>query len=371
MDGKTYNVYVKKRPGVDKFLKEMNELYEIVIYTASIQRYAIPLIDKLDPFGLISHRLFRNHCSIYSDTFVKNLSLLGRDLAKTIIIDNSPSAYMFQPDNAIPIQTWTGDPFDKKLLELIPLLKTLNTVNDVRLYIKENIKRKEYDDMCLFNLYNQGYNKGIMTTQPNSYLGLNETKNDVFKIRPQPISIRIRLNKGNIEFPKSFDESITANDSSNSNKFDNKIIAFVDNKPVNHGKVRLEAATNQKHSLEYRIVASKNMRNIECVQAAKIPKLIYHKRRILQTKSVERPATTYIGSVRQQWQEGDKNNSTTISISRQQPITWTIDDTGNRTKHAQSLLKNTKIKSPIYFTNTKRNEIDIKARSDLASAYGI
>ena len=43
-----HHVYVRKRPGVDKFLKRCGELFEIVVYTASLSKYADPLLDKLD-----------------------------------------------------------------------------------------------------------------------------------------------------------------------------------------------------------------------------------------------------------------------------------------------------------------------------------
>jgi RNA polymerase II subunit A small phosphatase-like protein len=44
-------VYVLRRPGARDFLKRMSEFYEVVIYTASLEKYANPLIDKLDPHG--------------------------------------------------------------------------------------------------------------------------------------------------------------------------------------------------------------------------------------------------------------------------------------------------------------------------------
>lgn len=33
-----HNVYVIKRPGVDNFLKKMGEIYEIVVFTASLSK---------------------------------------------------------------------------------------------------------------------------------------------------------------------------------------------------------------------------------------------------------------------------------------------------------------------------------------------
>lgn len=33
-----HNVYVIKRPGVDNFLKKMGEIYEVVVFTASLSK---------------------------------------------------------------------------------------------------------------------------------------------------------------------------------------------------------------------------------------------------------------------------------------------------------------------------------------------
>jgi len=115
-------------------------MYEIVLYTASLPRYAVPLIQKLDPNGLISHYLFRDHCSLVSNTFVKDLSLIGRQLDRTIIIDNSPTSYILQPDNAIGIKTWVGDPLDTELIKLIPLLEVLSYAQDVRKDLRKPLK---------------------------------------------------------------------------------------------------------------------------------------------------------------------------------------------------------------------------------------
>lgn len=72
----------------------MSELFEIFIFTASlpevtllINQYANPVIDKIDPKGVCSLRLFRSNCSVVNGTFVKDLSRVGRDLKSVIIID--------------------------------------------------------------------------------------------------------------------------------------------------------------------------------------------------------------------------------------------------------------------------------------------
>ena len=64
--------------------------------------------------------------------YVKDLSELGRDLRDVLIIDNSPSADYFQPENALPITSWYDDKSDRCLYDYIPFLKALSTVDDVR-----------------------------------------------------------------------------------------------------------------------------------------------------------------------------------------------------------------------------------------------
>ena len=76
IDGESIDVYVSKRPGVDKFLDKMCQLYEVIIYTASLRKYADPVIDFLDPKGLCAHRLFREHCTFFNGILVKDLSRL-------------------------------------------------------------------------------------------------------------------------------------------------------------------------------------------------------------------------------------------------------------------------------------------------------
>ncbi|KAJ7084317.1 HAD-like domain-containing protein [Mycena belliarum] len=127
-----HNVYVIKRPGVDNFLKKMGEIYEVVVFTASLSKYADPVLDKLDIHQVVTHRLFRESCYNHKGNYVKDLSQLGRPIGDTIIIDNSPASYIFHPNNSVPVSSWFNDPHDTELTDLVPFLTDLAVVDDVR-----------------------------------------------------------------------------------------------------------------------------------------------------------------------------------------------------------------------------------------------
>jgi len=136
-----HQVYVLKRPGVDQFLKRMGMFYEIVVFTASLAKYADPVLDLLDEHKVVNWRLFREACSNHKGNYVKDMGRLGRELKKTIIIDNSPASYMFNPENALPVESWFDDENDNELLDLIPVLEELVKADDVRValhHIRQN-----------------------------------------------------------------------------------------------------------------------------------------------------------------------------------------------------------------------------------------
>jgi Dullard-like phosphatase family protein len=134
IEGRESSVYVLLRPGAIEFCERMGQLFEVVIFTASLSKYAEPLVRLLDKKKWCSHILFREHCTYLDEheSYVKDLSLLGRDLKDVIIIDNSPTSYLFHPENALPSQSWYEDEHDGELYEFIPILETLSKLDDVR-----------------------------------------------------------------------------------------------------------------------------------------------------------------------------------------------------------------------------------------------
>ena len=71
IDDQVYQVYVLKRPRVDDFMKAVGEKFEVVIFTASLSKYADPVIDLLDKHRVCKHRLFREHCTSHKGNYVK------------------------------------------------------------------------------------------------------------------------------------------------------------------------------------------------------------------------------------------------------------------------------------------------------------
>jgi len=134
-----HKVYVAKRPHVDEFMKRCGELFETVVFTASLAKYADPVLDLLDVHKVVDWRLFRESCSPFKGSYVKDMGRMGRDINIIMIVDNSPHSFAFNPENAIPCESWFHDKGDRELLEMIPKLEQLadESATDVKVKLKE------------------------------------------------------------------------------------------------------------------------------------------------------------------------------------------------------------------------------------------
>jgi len=141
IEDQVHKVYVLKRPGVDQFLRKMGEKFEVVIFTASLAKYADPVLDLLDSDKVVKARLFREACSNYKGNYVKDLNRLGRDLKNTVIIDNSPSSYLFHSEYAIGCETWFDDENDTELMDMIPFLESMAKCDNVKTFLE--VRRKD------------------------------------------------------------------------------------------------------------------------------------------------------------------------------------------------------------------------------------
>mmetsp|Transcript_7548 Transcript_7548/g.10729 ORF Transcript_7548/g.10729 Transcript_7548/m.10729 type:complete len:481 (-) Transcript_7548:538-1980(-) len=139
--GAEYQVHVRLRPYLFEFLESVSKKFEVVVFTASQQVYADKLLDRIDPEKkYIQHRMFRESCLAVEGNYLKDLNVCGRDLTKTVLVDNSPHAFGYQVDNGIPIESWFDDAHDSELMKLDAFLKTLHGEPDVRKIVRERFQ---------------------------------------------------------------------------------------------------------------------------------------------------------------------------------------------------------------------------------------
>lgn len=133
------------RPGAEEFLKEISQYYEVVVFTAALQEYADWVLDQIDPNKHVKARLYRQHALPYGTNFVKDLSRLGRDIRKVIIVDNVGENFQLQPENGILIRSWIDEPGDTALEELAPLLKGIILLTKPNIKFLEIVNKKVTD----------------------------------------------------------------------------------------------------------------------------------------------------------------------------------------------------------------------------------
>ena len=132
---------LKMRPGLFNFLKRVKNKYELVVFTAGTKEYADPIIDIIEQKEkFFVKRLYRQHTIYRDNTFIKDLTKLGRDLSKIIIVDNMPQNFRLQKENGILINNYFGQDNGDNTLQLLGdiLLKIAQSPGkDVRNEIKK------------------------------------------------------------------------------------------------------------------------------------------------------------------------------------------------------------------------------------------
>jgi len=135
------------RPGLEEFLEEVKKYYEIIVFTSGTKDYAdaiLSIIEQKNNSKYFDGLLYREHTILMGKKYIKDLSKLGRDLSKTIIVDNLPHSFKLQRENGILINSFYGDNMDDKALYelkriLVNIYKDKKDVRDSIMKYKEDI----------------------------------------------------------------------------------------------------------------------------------------------------------------------------------------------------------------------------------------
>ena len=152
------------RPYCFKFLEDMSKIFEVAIFTAATKDYADSILDVIDPNKkLIKYRLYRHHTSIREMCFVKDLTKLGRNLNRCLIIDNLADNFKFQPDNGIQCTTWIDNMRDSQL-------------NDLDIILTKIIEKKPQDIKPIIRKLNEEVNKRMKSNMLNPFKDIDVNK---------------------------------------------------------------------------------------------------------------------------------------------------------------------------------------------------
>jgi import inner membrane translocase subunit TIM50 len=113
-----------KRPGVDKFLMDLAQYYEIVLYSPSIDGLADPVVTSLDKSGCIMHRLYRDATYYKDGVHMKDLKRLNRNISRMVVLDDDPAECAMNPENLIRVKPYSdpNDRDDNTLERITPFL---------------------------------------------------------------------------------------------------------------------------------------------------------------------------------------------------------------------------------------------------------
>ena len=119
-----------------------NVIFWYISFSKLSRNYSSIIIDQIEENRkLFDYNLYREHCSLIGRKFVKDISRIGRDMKKIIMIDDLPENLNIHVDNGILILPYDGDENkeDRVLYELkkILILFYRDKYDDLRVGIKK------------------------------------------------------------------------------------------------------------------------------------------------------------------------------------------------------------------------------------------
>ena len=106
--------------------------------------------------------MYRENCVVTDEgIYIKDLRILGnRSLQDSVLVDNAAYSFGYQVENGIPIAPYYDNKEDQELKHLIPYLKSMLNVRDVRDVNKQTFKLQSYTQ---YDTLDKVLNKVVLT----------------------------------------------------------------------------------------------------------------------------------------------------------------------------------------------------------------
>ena len=129
------------RPGIFSFLNSVKPLYELVAFSSETREFSEVILNEIEKNKkFFDFKLYKDHCTLYKNRFVKDITKLGRDIRKIIIVDDDENNFVLNKENGIKIKPFLGEENnnDTSLFELKKILILFERMglDDVRKGIK-------------------------------------------------------------------------------------------------------------------------------------------------------------------------------------------------------------------------------------------
>lgn len=130
---KFLNYYIKPRPGLQSFLKKVNEKFNVSVWTAAEQEYANFVVNTFLK-GIPIHYVFSRQDGVHSMNIFgtkKDIRLLKEVYNiplfknKTIIVDDLQEVCSKQSYNCINIKPYNGENNDNELSNVLNILNSI------------------------------------------------------------------------------------------------------------------------------------------------------------------------------------------------------------------------------------------------------
>ncbi len=144
--------YVTSRPHLESFLDFCFDTFAVAVWTSSSRGYAnlvVPeIFDTPERLEFVwarercTRQFFPEEQDFERVKSLKKLKAKGHDLARTIMVDNTPQKLIRNYGNLVRIDDFLGDPDDRELQRLQLYLSDLATADNIRTIEKRGWARR-------------------------------------------------------------------------------------------------------------------------------------------------------------------------------------------------------------------------------------